>query len=139
MALHSLRRDARTCLLHGTLDMLILRTLERGPLRGSAIGQMIRSLSSDVLRVETGSLYPALQRLGQAGWVVSASRVTEAKQRVKRYRLTPEGKQQLRREQSRWRELVNAICGIMNPEAAQGEPTDGLSTAPVGVGCGDAQ
>ena len=133
MALHSSRGNARTGLLHGTLDMLILRTLERGPLRGSAIGQVIRSLSFSVLRVETGSLYPALQRLGQAGWVVSGSRVTAAKQRVTHYRLTAEGKQQIRREQLRWRELVNAISGIMSPEAAQGEPTDGLSTGPVGV------
>jgi len=114
MALHSLRRDTRAALLHGTLDMLILRTLQRGPLRGHAIGQAILARSSAVLQVETGSLYPALQRLAHEGWVTSESGVTEANQRVKLYPLAPEGKKQLLREQARWRELVNAIDGVMN-------------------------
>ena len=71
MALHSSRPDARTDLLHGTLDMLILRTLQWGPQHGYAIGQTIRAQSSDVLQVEAGSLYPALQRLAKKGWVTS--------------------------------------------------------------------
>ncbi len=71
MTLHSSRPDARTDLLHGTLDMLILRTLQWGPQHGYAIGQTIRAQSSDVLQVEAGSLYPALQRLAKRGWVTA--------------------------------------------------------------------
>ena len=116
MALHSTRRDARTDLLHGTLDMLILRTLQWGPQHGYAIGHTIRAQSSDVLQVEAGSLYPALQRLAQKGWVTAKWGQTGANQRAKFYRLTAEGKKQLLREESRWTELVNAIGRVMNPE-----------------------
>jgi len=119
MTLHS-RSDARTDLLHGTLDMLILRTLQWGSQHGYAIGQTIRAQSSDVLQVEAGSLYPALQRLTKKGWVVSKWGQTEANQRAKFYRLTPEGRQQLLREQSRWAELVDAIGRVMDPAAAPG-------------------
>src|SRR4051794_7335753 len=101
--------DARIDLLQGTLDMLILRTLQWGPQHGYAIGQTIRAQSSDVLHVEAGSLYPALQRLSKRGWVTSKWNQTELNQRAKFYRLTPDGKQQLLREQSRWGELVAAI------------------------------
>ena len=117
MTLHSSRRDARTGLVHGTLDMLILRTLQWGPQHGYAIGQYIRAQSSDVLQVEAGSLYPALQRLAKRAWVTSKWGQTGAKQRAKFYRLTPEGKKQLLREESRWTELVNAISRVMNPAA----------------------
>src|SRR5439155_9838062 len=99
MTLHSTRPDARTDLLHGTLDMLILRTLQCGPQHGFAIGQTIRSQSSDVLQVEAGSLYPALQRLAKRGWVAAKWGQTDANQRAKFYRLTPAGKTQLLREQ----------------------------------------
>ena len=115
MALHSSRRDARTDLVHGTLDMLILRTLQWGPQHGYAIGQTIRAQSSDVLQVEAGSLYPALQRLARKGWVTAKWAQTEANQRAKFYRLTPEGKKQFLREESRWTELVNAIGRVMKP------------------------
>jgi PadR family transcriptional regulator, regulatory protein PadR len=117
MTLHSTRPDARTDLLHGTLDMLILRTLLFGPQHGYAIGQAIRAQSSDVLQVEAGSLYPALQRLSKKDWVTSKWGQTDANQRAKFYRLTPEGKKQLLREESRWTELVNAISRVMNPAA----------------------
>ena len=120
MTLHSTRPAARTDLVHGTLDMLILRTLLWGPQHGYAIGQTIRSQSSDVLQVEAGSLYPALQRLAKKGWVTSKWGQTEANQRAKFYRLTPEGKKQFLREESRWTELVNAISRVMNPVAAPG-------------------
>ena len=120
MTLHSSRSDARTDILHGTLDMLILRTLRWGPQHGYAIGQNIRSQSSDVLQVEAGSLYPALQRLAKKGWVTARWGVTDANQRAKFYRLTPEGKKQLVREESRWTELVNAIGRVMNPSTAPG-------------------
>ena len=91
MTLHA-RSDSRKDLLHGTLDMLILRTLQWGPQHGYAIGQTIRAQSSDVLQVEAGSLYPALQRLAKKGWVTAKWGQTEANQRAKFYRLTPEGK-----------------------------------------------
>ena len=111
MALQSSGPDARKDLLHGTLDMLILRTLQWGPQHGYAIGQSIRAQSSDVLQIEAGSLYPALQRLSKKGWVTSKWGQTEANQRAKFYRLTPEGKQQLLREESRWTELVGRSAG----------------------------
>ena len=118
MTLHSTRPDARTDLVHGTLDMLILRTLLWGPQHGYAIGQTIRSQSSDVLQVEAGSLYPALQRLAKKGWVTSNWGQTEANQRAKFYQLTAAGKAQLSREQDRWSQLVHAIGRVMNPARA---------------------
>jgi transcriptional regulator len=120
MTLHSSRPAARPDLLHGTLDMLILRTLQWGPQHGYAIGQTIRAQSSDVLQVEAGSLYPALQRLAKRGWVAAKWGQTDANQRAKFYRLTPEGKKQLLREESRWTELVNAIARVMRPAPAPG-------------------
>jgi PadR family transcriptional regulator PadR len=120
MTLRSSRPGARTELLHGTLDMLILRTLQWGPQHGYAIGQTIRAQSSDVLQVEAGSLYPALQRLARKGWVTSRWGQTDANQRAKFYSITPDGKKQLLREESRWAELVNAIGRIMKPKLAPG-------------------
>jgi len=120
MTLDRSRPDARNDLLHGTLDMLILRTLQWGPQHGYAIGQTIRTQSSDVLQVEAGSLYPALHRLAKKGWVAAKWGQTEANQRAKFYRLTPEGKKQLVREESRWTELVNAISRVMKPALAPG-------------------
>jgi PadR family transcriptional regulator PadR len=120
MALQSSGSGARKDLLHGTLDMLILRTLQWGPQHGYAIGQTIRAQSWDVLQIEAGSLYPALQRLSKKGWVTSKWAQTEANQRAKFYRLTPEGKQQLLREESRWTELVRAIGRVMKPRLAPG-------------------
>lgn len=115
MTLHTKRPIPRADLLHGTLDMLILRTLQWGPQHGYAIGHAIRAQSSDVLQVEAGSLYPALQRLSQKRWVTSKWGVTDANQRAKFYRLTAEGRQQLLREESRWTELVEAINRVMKP------------------------
>lgn len=115
MARNSSRAETRIDLLQGTLDMLILRTLQWGPQHGYAIGQTIRAQSSEVLHVEAGSLYPALQRLAKRGWVTAKWDQTEANQRAKFYRLTPEGKKQLLREQSRWDELVAAIGRVLNP------------------------
>jgi transcriptional regulator len=120
MAPQASRPDARLELLYGTLEMLILRTLQWGPQHGYAIGQAIRSQSSDVLQVEAGSLYPALQRLSKKGWVTAKWGETQANQRAKFYRLTAEGRKQLVREQSRWEELVSAIGRVMSPAAAPG-------------------
>jgi PadR family transcriptional regulator, regulatory protein PadR len=105
-------------LLQGTLDMLILRTLQWAPRHGHGIGQAIRQQSDDLLKVETGSLYPALHRLEKRGWLESEWGVSEANQRAKYYRLTAAGKAQLVREQDRWSQLVRAIGRIMNPAAA---------------------
>ena len=110
--------DARLELLQGTLDMLILRTLLWGPRHGHGIGQAIRRQSDELLKVETGSLYPALHRLVKRGWLKSEWGVSEANQRAKFYRLTPAGRAQLIREQDRWSQLVHAISRIMDPAPA---------------------
>ena len=107
--------DQRLELLQGTLDMLILRTLQWGPQHGHGIGQAIRLQSDDLLKVETGSLYPALHRLQKRGWLKSAWDVSEANQRAKYYELTAAGKEQLSRERDRWSQMVDAIGRIMNP------------------------
>jgi transcriptional regulator len=107
--------EERLELLQGTLDMLILRTLQWGPQHGHGIGQAIRAHSDDLLKVETGSLYPALHRLVKRGWLKAEWGVSDAHQRAKFYRLTPAGKAQLVREQDRWAQLVHAIGRIMNP------------------------
>jgi transcriptional regulator len=105
-------------LLQGTLDMLILRILQWGPRHGHGIGQAIRQQSDELLRVETGSLYPALHRLEKRGWLKSEWGVSEANQRAKYYRLTGAGMTQLIREQDRWAQLVGAIGRILNPAPA---------------------
>jgi len=110
----------RLDLLQGTLDMLILRTLQWRPRHGYAIAQTIRAQSSEALQVETGSLYPALHRLQKQGWLKSGWDITEANQRAKFYKLTPAGKKQLLRERSKWEELVAAIGGVLNPGTTKG-------------------
>jgi transcriptional regulator len=107
-------------LLQGTLDLLILQTLQWGPQHGYAISQTIRGRSGEVLQVETGSLYPALHRLEKQGWVKSEWKQTEGNQRAKYYRLTASGKKQLLSEQARWKQIVEAVAGIMNPATEEG-------------------
>jgi len=102
-------------LLQGTLDMLILQSLQWGPLHGYAITISIRANSGDLLQVETGSLYPALHRLEKQSWVKSEWKLTEASQRAKFYRLTAAGKKQLLSERNRWTQMVGAIAGVLNP------------------------
>ena len=102
-------------LLQGTLDLLILQTLQWGPQHGYGITQAMRANSSDVLRVDTGSLYPALHRLKRQKWIAAEWTISENKQRVRVYRLTPTGKRQLASERSRWAQLTEAIAGILNP------------------------
>jgi PadR family transcriptional regulator len=111
--------DPRLELLQGTLDMLILRTLQWGPEHGHGIGQAIRRQSDELLKVETGSLYPALHRLVKRGWLKSEWGVSEANQRAKFYRLTAAGKAQLVREQDRWSQLVRAIGLVLHPSPRQ--------------------
>ena len=105
----------RLDLLQGTLDMLILRTLMWGAQHGQGIGQAIRANSGELLRVETGSLYPALHRLQRQGWIASEWKTSEKNQRAKYYRLTAAGRKQLVSEQTRWELLVRAIGSVMKP------------------------
>ena len=109
---------SRIELVQGTLDMLILCTLQWGPQHGYGISQAIRINSGDVLQVETGSLYPALHRLERQEWVRSEWKQTESNQRAKYYRITPLGKKQLLSDHSRWQRVVDAIAAIMqlNPK-----------------------
>jgi transcriptional regulator len=102
--------------LQGTLDLLILRTLQWGPQHGHGIGQVIRAKSDELLQVEHGSLYPALHRLRRAGWIESEWGVTQNKQRAKFYRLTPKGKRQLAREESKWKRFVRAVARVASPQ-----------------------
>jgi len=113
--------DKRLELLQGTLDMLILRILQWGPQHGHGIGQAIRTQTDDLLKVETGSLYPALHRLEKRGWLKAQWALSEANQRAKYYRLTPAGQAQLVRERDKWSQLVDAIGRIMNPAPASKE------------------
>src|SRR5438034_9611090 len=109
------RYKNRIELLQGTLDMLILHTLQWGPQHGHGIGQAIRANSGELLLVETGSLYPALHRLEKQGWLSAEWGTSENNQRAKYYRLTRSGKKQLVVEQKKWELFVRTIGGIMQP------------------------
>jgi PadR family transcriptional regulator len=114
-------RPADGDLLAGTLDMLILRTLQAGPAHGLNIAQSIERRSDDVLLIEQGSLYPALHRLEERGWISSFWGVSDTNRRAKFYRLTPLGKRQLTAESSRWEALARAVGRVMRPSGAGGE------------------
>jgi transcriptional regulator len=102
-------------LLQGTLDLLILRTLQLGPAHGHAIARAIEQSSEDVLRVEQGSLYPALHRLIKRGWVAFDEGTSENNRKAKFYRLTPKGRKQLAIETSNWDALARAIGRVLRP------------------------
>ena len=102
-------------MVQGTLDMLILQTLQWGPQHGLRIAQGIRQRSEEQLKVEPGSLYPALHRLEQQGWLIADWKVSEKGQRAKYYRLTRSGKKQLATEQGKWERFVKAIGLVMRP------------------------
>ena len=106
-----------TDLLQGTLDMLILRTLLFGPAHGHTIAKVIERTSEDVLEVEQGSLYPALHRLEDRGWVSSYWGASENNRKAKFYRLTAAGRRQLVRETNRWRQMARAIGLVMGDKA----------------------
>ena len=110
-------RDERTQLMQGTLDMLILRTLRLGPAHGRAIATHIRQTTEGVLQVEHGSLYPALHRLENRGWVAGRWEQRDRNRELKYYRLTAAGRKQLMREESRWARLTRAIARVMTPVA----------------------
>ncbi len=102
-------------LLQGTLDMLILRTLQWGPQHGHGIGVAIRASSQDALQVEHGSLYPALHRLRKQGLIEAEWKLSENKQRARYYRLSSKGHKALAREESKWNRMVEAIARVMRP------------------------
>jgi len=108
-------------LLQGTLDLLILQTLQWGPQHGYGISQAIRTNSGQVLHVDTGSLYPALHRLERQKSIDSQWKISDNKQKVKVYRLTTSGKQQLATELSRWEQLTQAIARALNPHSKESE------------------
>jgi PadR family transcriptional regulator PadR len=107
--------STRVELLQGTLDLLILRTLQAGPAHGHAIMKSIERNSEETLLVEQGSLYPALHRLIRRGWIAAEDGVSENNRRAKFYRLTDDGRKQLAVETSKWEILASAIARILRP------------------------
>ena len=103
--------------LQGTLDLLILQTLAPGPAHGHTIAYLIEHRSDEVLQVEHGSLYPALHRLEDRGWIASFWGTSENNRRARYYRLTRTGRKQLTSQTSRWRELVRAIESVLKPRS----------------------
>jgi len=112
---------SRIELLQGTLDMIVLQTLRWGPRHGYGIAQMIRAGANEALQVDTGSLYPALHRLERKKWISAEWDVSENRQRVRVYKLTPVGRTQLAVERSKWEQLSQAIAGLMQPPATESE------------------
>jgi len=112
-------RKTTTDLLQGTLDLLVLKTLSWGPAHGYGIARWIQQLTDDALRVGEGSLYPALHRLEERGWVEAEWRVSEQKRKAKFYRLTTEGRRQLTVEVASWGDFVAAVGKVL---AATGQP-----------------
>jgi len=103
----------RNELLQGTLDLLVLKTVARGPEHGWGIAQRIRQISGEIFQVNQGSLYPALHRLEERGWVVSEWGVSDANRQAKFYRLTRAGERQLARETENWAELASGVARIL--------------------------
>jgi len=110
------REDSSTRdLLQGTLDLLILQTLAPGPAHGHTIAHVIEHRSDDFLQVEHGSLYPALHRLEDRGWIASFWGTSENNRKARYYRLTAAGRKQLAHETSRWEQMVAAINRVLRP------------------------
>ena len=107
--------------MQGTLDLLILRTLQAGPAHGYAIAKHIERHSEDVLQVEQGSLYPALHRLIKRGWIAAEEGTSENNRRAKFYRLTAKGRRQLAVETGKWDKLAAAIAQILGPAKQETE------------------
>ncbi|HET9515335.1 MAG TPA: PadR family transcriptional regulator [Gemmatimonadales bacterium] len=101
-------------LLQGTLDVLILKALTWGPLHGYGVARVLQLLTDDVLRVEEGSLYPALHRMEQRGWIESHWGLSENNRRAKYYTLTAAGRRQLRTERSTWTAFVRAVTKVLD-------------------------
>ena len=109
----------RLTLLQGTLDLLILRTLRLGRQHGQGIARAIQEQSDDVLLVEHGALYPALQRLEAKGWIAAEWGTSSNNRRARFYTLTKDGRKQLVQEASRWRTMALAIARVLGPEGQQ--------------------
>jgi PadR family transcriptional regulator PadR len=107
-----------TDLLQGTLDLLVLKTLSWGPAHGYAVARWIEQLTGEVLQVGEGSLYPALHRLEERGWLESSWQLSSTKRRTKVYRLTTKGRQQLRAEAGAWTQFVDAVYKVLKTEEA---------------------
>lgn len=112
--------QAQIDLLQGTLDLLILRTLLFGPTHGHSIAHLIQQSSGDVLRIDHGSLYPALQRLERRGWITAKWGTSENNRRAKYYRLTAAGRKQLAAETTKWERLAAAIGRVLRPAPEEG-------------------
>jgi PadR family transcriptional regulator len=110
----------RINLLQGTLDLLILRTLLFGPQHGQGIARAIQQTSEDVLIVDHGALYPALQRLEAKNWIAAEWGVSDNNRKARFYTLTKAGRKQLATERTRWRQLAAAIGRVLGPETAEG-------------------
>ena len=117
----STRYQNRTEILQGTLDMLILQTLRWAPRHGYALSKAIRTNSGEILKVDTGSLYPALHRLERKGWIAAEWKKSDVGPRLRVYRLTKSGRKQLQEERSRWAKLMDAIAGVLNPAKEESE------------------
>ncbi|HKW56968.1 MAG TPA: PadR family transcriptional regulator [Candidatus Acidoferrum sp.] len=113
--------QSRTEILQGTLDMLILQVLYWGPRHGYALSKVIGTNSGQILKVDTGSLYPALHRLERKSWIAAEWKASELGPRLRIYRLTKSGRKQLVAERSRWAQLTEAIEGILNPAKQESE------------------
>jgi PadR family transcriptional regulator PadR len=114
------RNEERTEILQGTLDMLILRTLVLGPVHGHAVAASIERATEDVLKIDHGSLYPALHRLVRRGWISAKGGTSENNRRAKFYRLTTAGRKQLQTEASRWERTVEAVARVMRSAPEEG-------------------
>jgi len=114
-------QNERIELLQGTLDLLILRTLLRGPVHGHDIVKAIQFNSDDVLQVEQGSLYPALHRLIKRGWISAEEGISQNNRRAKFYKLTAKGRKQLTIETGKWDRLAGAIARILRPSEQEGK------------------
>ena len=109
-----LKRDNRKDQLQGTLDLLVLRTLSTGgTMHGYAIAERVEQISGDVLRIEFGSLYPALHRMEEAGWVVSSWAASDNNRRARFYRLTASGRKRLAEEEDHWTRLAVAVGRVL--------------------------
>src|SRR6266446_2167496 len=108
-----LRRKKKPDALQGTLDLLVLTTLSRSPEHGYGIATRIQQVTGDVLRIEEGSLYPALHRMEQAGWIAAEWQLTGNNRRARLYRLTRAGVKRLDEEQERWDRLVRAVGKVV--------------------------
>lgn len=108
-----LRRAKKPDALQGTLDLLVLKTLSRGPQHGYGIASHIATVSDDILRVEEGSLYPALHRMEHAGWIAAEWQITANNRRARLYRLTRAGQKHLDEEQEKWDRLSKAVGKVL--------------------------